>query len=1078
MKQIKTPTFLFVVFMLVTSQLWGVEPFEPYLVKDMVLTRGSHAQIEGWEAVGEEVFFTAFSPETGIELWKSDGTEAGTVFVKDVLPGPESSQIKGMTNVNGTLFFSALQGWIPPGYERRELWKSDGTPEGTVIVRDTTPGDRISMLGGIAALGGIVIYTYAVDRMSEELWRSDGTLEGTVMVKDIAPAACGFFVTCSSSPKRFTKVGDVLYFIARQVETGHELWKTDGTEAGTVMVKDINPGGCVRVIVCASGFDGIGSEFRFTNFENIGGTIYFIADDGVHGEVLWKSDGTEAGTRPLFDGEVSPPYTISTWPPPMLTAVGEDLFFRAIYNGSIDGIWKTDGTPEGTSLVIGELTNVSELTAVGGELWFMAAPRYDYWSPAVWRTDGTAAGTVKVTEGSFSKFFPFNGKVALVHYTAADNRPNGLWVSDGSDPGTVLFLAAGINRTYPMPDDYIYTNTSFLPIGGKLFFIANDDIHGYELWSTDLTPEGTAMVRDINVTWGTNAFIGKSRAVVGRTLYFTAIRDGPPYPTVLWKTDGTEEGTVEVADFNAYRDDGTRQYLVARNLIHHGGALYFTVIHAYYATTNWSAIYKSDGTPEGTQQILLTADYIVGLQSAGPYIFYSTERFERDASGNRLRYLSLWRTDGTPAGQVELATYQGRDCRIYKFAERDYKEEFTLSGGRVFFNFCQTGEGRELWSTDGTPEGTIRVKDINPGFNSGKPNEGDPRELVDIGGTLYFRAMTQEAGIELWKSDGTEAGTVMVADLYPGQSFDYRCYCYRGNSTMPRSLTNGNGAFFFTGDSTPPWDYEINVWRSDGTPEGTGTLDFPMPWPFQQQIDFLLTESDSTYFTTRATLDLSPALWKVDETGFGTELVKEFVDARSAIWGGVGMDGTLFLSVNHNNVWWSTELWASDGTEAGTRLLQARDPQYAVAPAPKSYRVADGTLFFINNDNARGTNLWALRNWHEVGVDIKPGSDTNCINQNEHGSIPVAILGSPEFDVANINPESLSLQGTEVKMAGKSGNLLVSLADVNIDGRVDMVAHFDDTDNWISPGNGKAEISGKLTDGSSFRGWDQICVVP
>src|SRR4051812_45862896 len=139
-------------------------------------------------AVGSTAFFAAFQPGTGTELWKSDGTPGGTVLVKDILPGAAGSQPKYLTNVAGTLYFTA----------------SDGT-HGT------------------------------------ELWKSDGTAAGTVQVKDINNGSAGSFVNKYGSAD-LTNVNGRLFFAANDGTHGIELWKSDGTEGGTALVQDIQPG--------------------------------------------------------------------------------------------------------------------------------------------------------------------------------------------------------------------------------------------------------------------------------------------------------------------------------------------------------------------------------------------------------------------------------------------------------------------------------------------------------------------------------------------------------------------------------------------------------------------------------------------------------------------------------------------------------------------------------------------------------------------------------------------------------------------------------------------------------------------
>ena len=135
------------------------------------------------------LFFAAFDPKHGEELWKSDGTEAGTVLVKDINPGPASSSPGGFANIGGTVFFSALDPLVGD-----ELWKTDGTPEGTVLVADISPGP-----GSSCSSAG------------------------------------------SSCPGRLINVNGTLFFFAKEPAHGDELWKSDGTAAGTVLVKGHQP---------------------------------------------------------------------------------------------------------------------------------------------------------------------------------------------------------------------------------------------------------------------------------------------------------------------------------------------------------------------------------------------------------------------------------------------------------------------------------------------------------------------------------------------------------------------------------------------------------------------------------------------------------------------------------------------------------------------------------------------------------------------------------------------------------------------------------------------------------------------
>ena len=112
-----------------------------------------------------------------------------------------------------------------------------------------------------------------------------------------------------------------------------------------------------------------------------------------------------------------------------------------------------------------------------------------------------------------------------------------------------------------------------------------------------------------------------------------------------------------------------------------------------------------------------------------------------------------------------------------------------------------------------------------------------------------------------------------------------------------------------------------------------------------------------------------------------------------------------------------------------------------------------------------------------VLIDIKPGSDPNCFNINGHGVIPVAILGSAEFDVNEVDPLSLSFDGLEVRLRGQRGPLC-SLEDSNGDGFTDLVCHFEDDASYWAEGETIGTITGQLFDGTAIEGADSICVVP
>src|SRR5205814_591339 len=164
------------ILLLLSALLFSIEARAQYaqLVRDIKTTPAGSSPQQLVEAAGVVFFTPFFDPAIGIELWKTDGTEPGTVLVKDIVPGPDSSFPFGLTNVNGTLFFAAFD-----AARGSELWKSDGTAAGTVLVKDISPFQSPFQLTNV---NGTLFFS-----ASGGLWKSDGTAAGTVLVKDISP---------------------------------------------------------------------------------------------------------------------------------------------------------------------------------------------------------------------------------------------------------------------------------------------------------------------------------------------------------------------------------------------------------------------------------------------------------------------------------------------------------------------------------------------------------------------------------------------------------------------------------------------------------------------------------------------------------------------------------------------------------------------------------------------------------------------------------------------------------------------------------------------------------------------------
>ena len=465
------------------------------LVKDVnPLPDSNGGKVSDLVMVGTNVYFAA-ADANGTELWKSDGTAVGTVQVKDIFGGIFSSDPRNLTNVNGTLYFTAND-----GMNGDELWKSDGTAAGTVLVRNVRLGNSGSDAYNLINVNGALYFTANDGTNGQELWKSDGTAAGTVMVKDIGSAS-------SSAPGSLTNLNGRLYFTADDGSNGKELWKSDGTAAGTVMVKDI--------------WIGIQSSCSYSSsLTNVNGTLYFTAKDGSNGEELWKSNGTAAGTVLVKDIDIgrfsSRPFDF--------TNVNGALYFKADDGTKGWELWKSDGTAAGTVLVkdiqIGSESSVSFSSAdnVNGTLYFTADDGLN--GQELWKSDGTAAGTILVRDlstrgdGAFPWYLTnVNGTL----YFTADDGSNGreLWKSDGTAAGTILVrdLSTGSDGAFP---SYL-TN-----VNGKLYFTADDGTEA--LWKSNGTTSGTQRFNGVAggyASFGGFFLFDRELSVVNNLVYFT-----------------------------------------------------------------------------------------------------------------------------------------------------------------------------------------------------------------------------------------------------------------------------------------------------------------------------------------------------------------------------------------------------------------------------------------------------------------------------------------------------------------------------------------------------------------------------
>ena len=735
----------------------------PDLVKD--LNPGPTASIRSsspgaFVSIGAMTFFIAQGEGTGYELWKSDGTAAGTVLVKDVAPGKDSG-VDSLAVLGNTLFFAGGDTGTGP-----LLWKSDGTAMGTQRVSPA----HVSGVGAPTACNGKLFFLGTDGAHGQELWRSDGTEAGTVLVEDGVPGPTGLNV----NPRSISCLNGKLFF-QQLAGNSLELWASDGSAEGT--------GPLVSGIMMSMFMDTWPPV-------PVGGAVFFTANDSLHGRELWTSDGTPAGTRMVKDikagsaGGMPDGFEDAFKPTRVMKSVGNTLFFLA--DDGVHGVelWASDGTEAGTRLVKDIVSGATSskpvlLGGLNGEVLLQADDGVH--GLQLWKSNGTEAGTRQVAERASGWLDPSGvalGEVDGALLFASGSLLRNLYRTDGTDAGTVLLQQLPEGALWTPPEGGIPPLSATL--GNRLVFSSRRMTSSQvQLWVSNGTAAGTVPLATLT---NTPAFMTRA----GGYVVFQGDDEG--HGTEPWVTDGTVEGTKVLRDIIPANSSAPE------SLVDVEGSLYF----AAYDTEYGMELRKSDGTAEGT---LLVKDINTGIQQRGPYLLtpVASQLFFFNQQPDFQN--ALWKTDGTEAGTV----------RVKQVPER--AGEAAPLGTSLFFTVQAPSLGRELWKSDGTEAGTVLVKDINPGTGN-----ASPVNLTAVGNTLYFSANDGTRGAELWKTDGTEAGTVLVQDIFPGAASGLQFVMAFASPSSRPPLSAINGVLYFAANDGV---HGFELWKSNGTAEGT-----------------------------------------------------------------------------------------------------------------------------------------------------------------------------------------------------------------------------------------------------------------
>ena len=1036
-------------------ELWvsNSDGTDPKILKDINPDGGSGPY--GFTVVGDIAYFSADNGVNGQELWKTNGTADGTTLIHDIYPGGDSSSPNTFKSSGSLVFFFATDAsgnsvWVTSGttqstrkvggieiatqasnpynivqlngltYFRadngvngHELWVSDGTPQGSRMIKDVNPGSS-GGVDSIYSLGGRIFFRGNDGVRGWELWTTDGTEVGTMMLKNINPNG-------DAGVDYLTYAGDKWFFRAQDLnccdalsngKIGFELYVTDGTTTGTRLVKDISTNAPTNICWWCNGP---------TNFKALTNGIIFQQDDGVHGNIWYRSDGTTAGTTSL-DPDLNDLLSNNSEP----IIIDNKAYFLA--GDATNGLepWVTDGSPTGTRMLANvntnnQSSNVGNMTRVGTSANYVFSSNDGIHGEELWVTDFTDAGTRMVRElqtgtensaqSSPHQFYAVGDKVFFRAFSDATGWE--MWVTDGTSIGT---RALDLNPGRPDSAwDQIYG------LNSKIVFRRHTEATGYEPWISDGTISGTRMIKEFNPSGDSTLELA---AESNGKIYLKINDQTEPGYTAVWVTDGTSANTTKLTSRcpNNGNPDPTQFTPVA-------GGLLFKLSDCQYNHKWW----RTDGTAAGTTRLDVTYDPLtttygdVSPVVIGDKYYYTmttpefgTEIWITDGSPTGTRVLKdintvqsgsnsgtgvklgnkwifnandgingdeLWVSDGTVSGTRMVRELQTGS----ENSKQSSPSQFVLAGDKVFFRAFSDATGWDLWVTDGTSAGT-RALNLNPG----RPDSYWDQTYA-LNGKLVFRNHNYDYGfgVEPWISDGTVSGTRMIKDfntsgdssLELAAESNGKIYLKINDQSSPSYtavwVTDGTSANTIKLTSRCPNNgnpdpnnfrpvaggllmalsdcaYNHKWWRTDGTLAGTARLDLTYDPLTTTYGDVNPIAIGNKYYYTMTTREIGTEIWITDGSPSGTRVLKDINTAESGSGSGTGVKLGNKWIFNANDGINGDELWVSDGTVSGTRMVRELQTgsENGKQSSPSQFVLAGNKVFFRAFSDATGWDLW------------------------------------------------------------------------------------------------------------------------
>jgi ELWxxDGT repeat protein len=893
--------------------------------------------LSGFTRLGNRSVFLYSEPASGPALWITDGTVEGTSSLGSLCP--PCGAIKALGS-NGKFAFYRVGSAI---------WRTDGTPAGTFPLTTSLPVPRVPgseelppPAGSIQ--GGLLYFTSCTAELGCELWASDGSLAGTAPVGEILPGPE------SAGIEELAATGNRAFLIVNVPGEPAALWVADGRTLRRLGTAPEAHNLAVDAVDAADAADAAGA-----------GRVFFLAEaDGLE---VWASDGTAAGTRPVTDfAPLEPLRRWGAYPGRFLALLGGRAWFVA--DDGIHGfeVWSAGIRPEELRRVSNLPDSYAQLMDVGkaGDRIVFSEYRYLQGSQ-LWISRGDLQSTAPLAgcpadcPGAASQLASLDpGRIV---FYGQNRKGGGIWVTDGTGAGTRLLKRAGRGFF-----------AQAVPVDGRALFVTTAEYSTSKLWVTDGTAAGTRFVTTGGPFWSHYwGWSGRLEAGMANGAVIFSGMTREPWAETLWRSDGSPAGSRPLLDSRLangtefYGLTPLRQGLFAQICVSLESEPYAMPVSRFVRGTettlllppvpgscpevgvglgdvavfDWEDdLWRTDGTPKGT------AALIRGSEARRPA---ALARFGEEIAIWILLpdpefHSELWLTDGTPKGtrkQLDLPHVK----TMYNL---------TAAGGRLlFFTSVESGEKRGVqpWVSDGTLAGTHPLTSVI-GQMGGE-------RFVESEGRFYFLFGELEGPMEIWATDGTAAGTGPAVTAASGAS----------GAAAPQSLRAVGGRLYFATQRASDPDGPLLPWVSGGTDGSTELLAGVEMTGYSYGESFV--ELNGRVFFAASDPQHGEELWSTDGTAEGTARLLDVPDIADI---GPGLLGSFpgSLTVWNGRLWFGArdavhgmELWSTDGTAEGTRLVQDIAPG-ASWSNPGEMTATEEALYFTADDGEHGRELWVL----------------------------------------------------------------------------------------------------------------------